>query len=223
MYIDIHRHSEDNGKAQFVLRNLFPDQLSEIRPNNYYSVGLHPWFVNENSLNTDIRSIDEVCNSRNILALGETGLDKVKPIPFEWQLKAFQKQVELAESIQKPVIIHCVKAYSEVISIRKKLKATQPWIFHWFNASMQLAKELIEGGCYMSFGHMLFHKNSRACKSFLEVPFDKLFLETDDASYNIEEIYKQASVLRKISEEELIQQVIRNFEKVFKIEIKDVL
>lgn len=82
------------------------------------------------------------------MAIGEVGLDKVTSTPFDLQMNILQKQLELAKKYDKPVIIHCVKAYSDLIKIKKRDFKMQVWIFHGFNTSWQVAEQLLQMHCY---------------------------------------------------------------------------
>lgn len=219
MYIDIHRHSSDNGKANFVLRNLFHNQTEQVSQTPYCSVGLHPWHVSEGLINSSIDFVEVASNSKNVLAIGETGIDKAVAIDLDLQREAFQSQIEIAKKVSKPLIIHCVKAYDELLSFRKNANHNQPWIFHWFNAAPQTAFDFIGKGCFLSFGHMLFKEESKAFKSFLKIPLDSFFLETDDVDVSIVEVYERAAWLKNISIGVLMKQIEANFETCFGIHL----
>jgi TatD DNase family protein len=151
-----------------------------------------------------------------VIAIGETGLDKASGTPYDIQLPVFEKQMKIAGSLGKALIIHCVRSYSEMLFYRKKSDQSLPWIFHWFNADEQTAAELIRKNCYLSFGHMLFREQSRAYRTFASMAPDHLFFETDDAGYTIRQIYERAAAIRNISVEELKAQIIDNFDRCFK-------
>jgi TatD DNase family protein len=214
MHIDIHRHANDLGTAQHVLRNLFHNQTDEIEPGRYYSIGLHPWHVNEESLLRDIEMIRKASVHPQIIAIGETGLDKKVNIPLDLQLKAFKMQIEIAKEVNKPMIIHCVRSYNEVFDL-KKTSLQKPWLIHWFNASSEMGLQLVDKGFYLSFGHMLFHENSKAFKSFLHIPPEKIFFETDDAEYHIAEIYMRAASLLEMTAGELELKIESNYRIFF--------
>ena len=181
MYLDIHRHSSTKGKADKVLRNLFHCETSEIENTDFCSVGLHPWHVKKDTLQHDIELVRSSAPEKKVFAIGEVGLDKAIDTSLEIQQKAFSAQIEIAKELKKPMIIHCVRAYNELLAFRKSSKHNNPWIIHWYNASSQIGFELIEKGCLLSFGHMLFKETSKAYKTFLEIPLKYVFFETDDA------------------------------------------
>lgn len=217
MFIDIHRHSAYHGNADIVLRNIFHFATHQVEDQPYCSVGLHPWHLKENSVDEDIEKVKEVAGNRKVIAIGETGLDKSKETPLDLQKKVFKEHVQLAKDLSKPMVIHCVRGYSEMLQLRKELQHEKAWIFHWFNSNEQTGMDLIEKGCYLSFGHMLFNETSKAYKAFPHIPLDNIFLETDDADFSIHDIYEKAAELRNIALKDLKQQIKLNFEKVFDI------
>jgi TatD DNase family protein len=215
MYIDIHRHSINKGKANICLINLFNNQATELLPHQIYSLGLHPWYVNANTLVNDIEEVKYASENQQIIAIGETGLDKKIITSFELQMEAFKKQIEVAINVNKPMIIHCVRAYNEILEAKKAAGKTKPWLIHWYNADIQMALQLIKKGFYLSFGHMLFNETSKAFKAFPKIPLEYIFFETDDAGYEIDEIYKRASDLLGIPISQLEKQIEINFETFF--------
>lgn len=217
MYIDIHRHSADPGTANIFIRNLFHNQTNEIIPGSFFSVGLHPWNVNLNTLTKDVNQVLACADNPLIVAVGETGLDKKIKTGLEIQLRAFELQIEIAKSANKPMIIHCVGAYNEIFELKLKSGATKPWLLHWFNANVQMGLQLVSKGFYLSFGHMLFKKDSKACKAFTQMPLEFIFFETDDAGYEIDEIYHRASELLAIPLSVLEKKIEQNFESFFGI------
>jgi TatD DNase family protein len=217
MKIDIHRHARDPGSAKRVIRNLFPYQATEIEAKQYYSIGLHPWHVNAGTLESDINKIRETAKDDRVVAIGETGLDKTIKVPVELQQRAFSAQIEIAKELNKPIIIHCVRAYNEIFSLRLESKHNKPWIIHWFNASLEMGKQLISKNFYLSFGHMLFNKKSKAYSAFPDLPGDRILLETDDADCTIDEVYQQASLLVGLNMAKLEKRVETNFINCFSV------
>ena len=219
MLIDIHRHSSSKGNADQVLRNLFHSEVDQIESTNICSIGLHPWHLNPDTWREDIMVIKDYAGSDKVLAIGETGLDKAIETPLEDQRNAFNIQLQIASDFNKPVIIHCVRAYDELLSFRKNSNNKLPWIIHWYNGSPQTGEDLIKKNCYLSFGHMLLNEKSKAYKTFLKVPLEKVFFETDDANINIDEVYKRAATLRNIKEEKIVEIIKHNFEMCFKTKL----
>jgi len=214
-YIDIHTHTYHPDPEVVQLVNVFPGELEKLELPALFSVGLHPWHVAENTWNDQLELVGSVAGNPAVMAIGEIGLDKKAAIPYNMQGLVFEKQLGIAELWNKPVIIHCVRSYSEMLFYRKKSVQSIPWIFHWFNARELIATELIRKNCYLSFGHLLFNPQSRACQLFRDLPLERIFLETDDAGYTIREVYHHAAAIRDISPEELIIGIRDNFTRCF--------
>lgn len=217
MFIDIHRHSSNKGAADIVVRNLFPSEVNQVNNKEYYSVGLHPWHTNSPNLDAKLEVVANYSYNQNVIAIGETGIDKSIDADIAIQNRAFNVQVEIAKAVDKPMIIHCVRAYDDILRIKKKSAHHQPWIIHWFNASTEMALDLIRKGCYLSFGVTLFKENTKAFRSFLQIPVERIFLETDDANLTIKDVYNKAALNRGISIEELQKQLSENFNNCFGI------
>ena len=217
MYIDIHKHSAESPSNTLVLRNLFPEQMNEIVTGKYYSIGLHPWYSNIKNFFSILNTLREYALKKEVIAIGETGLDQKVDIPYIKQIGAFESQVEIAEKHKLPVIVHCVRAYNDLIRFRKKADQSLPWIIHWFNASKQIADELLSMNCYLSYGCMLFNETSKAFHLFKQLPVEKIFFETDDTEYSIEKVYNKAAELKNITVSELQNKIILNFKNCFQI------
>ena len=149
-----HKYTQQNNVLELV--NQYPKDFDESIP--YYSVGIHPWYIDEQGLDNDLALIESKLKEKNCLAIGECGLDKRIEMPFELQQLVFEKQLLLAQKYSKPVVIHCVAAFEEVIAIKKRSKITIPLIIHGFSKSEQLAKQLVNNGFYLSFGKYLLRK-----------------------------------------------------------------
>jgi TatD DNase family protein len=216
-YLDIHTHSFYQQPETTLVVNVFPDELEKLQSGAYFSVGLHPWHIRETELECAVEQVRSSGADPRVIAIGETGLDKVVSIPYNIQRLAFEKQLDIAVSVAKPVVIHCVKSFSEMLAYRKKSDQSIPWIFHWFNSDRQTAAELIRKNCYLSFGPILFNEQSRAFRMFHTLPAERIFFETDDAGYSIREVYERAAQIRNIQVEELKVQIMDNFARCFKI------
>jgi TatD DNase family protein len=212
---DIHTHSFYQLDNTRILLNVFPEESEKFSHPCYFSTGLHPWFIKAGSMEKNLEWIEKQAGNSHVLAIGEIGFDKIIDVPWEDQTYTFERQLALAEKLNKPVIIHCVKAYNELIVYRNTSDQKIPWIFHWFNASAEIAHELIRRNCYLSFGHMLFYKNSKAFRIFKGIPVGSVFFETDDTGYKIRDIYDQAAMLKGMPLSSLIQQIHDNFMQCF--------
>jgi TatD DNase family protein len=194
------------------LVNQYPQDFEESIP--FYSIGIHPWYIVEERIEADLEIIARQLQEKNCLAIGECGLDKRIEIPMDLQQLVFEKQLALAEKHQKPVVIHCVAAFQEVIDIKKRLHISVPMIIHGFSKNEQVAKSLLDNGFYLSFGKYLL-RNPELETVFKSVPNDRFFLETDTVEETIDEVYALAAKYRNIGIEELQKIIENNFQNVF--------
>lgn len=215
-YIDIHTHQKKNDVVSVL--NLFPEELSKINDTAYFSVGLHPREVSKVNIERQLELVENSAIHKNILAVGEIGLDKYKA-EFELQKDVFIKQIKIAEKFKKPIIIHCVKAYSELQEILKKMDFKLPIIIHRYSGNITIAEELIKLGSYFSFGHELFNERSKTPKVFTKIPISRIFLETDDFNISVQEVYAKASELKDVNIMEIILGIKKNFQDCFQINL----
>ena len=213
-YIDVHTHSA--REDCYYLRNIFAQDLEAGLPLEIpCSIGLHPWHILQFNAESCLEKVGEFAILPQVLAIGETGLDRNIETSLDIQEKVFMEQILISEKISKPLVIHCVKAYSDIIHLRKTKEWNMKWMFHWFNENIAIANELINLDCYLSFGRSLFHPNGRNAEVFRVIPIDRIFLETDDAEITIENVYARAAELKAVSVIELKQIINENFRNVF--------
>lgn len=213
-FFNLHTHKFTNNSQILELVNQYPWEFDESIPQ--YSIGIHPWYIDENRIESDLKTIEEKLQLKQCLALGECGLDKRIEILLTLQIEVFEKQIALAEKYQKPLVLHLVAAFDELIAIKKRLKISVPIIIHGFSKNEQVAKQLIDNGFYLSFGKYLL-RNPELENVFKLVPDDKFFLETDTIEENLEEVYTLAAKYKNIQIEELIEMINSNFKTVFKM------
>ena len=194
--------------------NLFPEDIKTINPTGFYSIGIHPWNVSKNNIDKQLKILSETAQKENILAIGEIGLDKLHP-EFDLQKTVFLKQINIAKTLNKPIIVHCVKAFSELLEILKTEKLKIPVIVHRYSGNITVAKQLLKFGYYLSFGHELFNSQSKVPKVFKKIPLENIFLETDDAEITIEEVYEKAAEIKSVSVTEISEKIRSNFKNCF--------
>ena len=164
----------------------------------------------------NISQILSFSDSQILKAIGECGLDRACDSDFELQREVFIKQIELSEQYHKPLIIHAVRSYPDIISIRKETKSNQPWIIHGFNGNEHSAEQLLRhDGIYLSLGDVLFKNEKRAERLLDIIPSDRLFLETDVAERSIVEVYEKVSLLSGVATDILRKDIFDNFVKIF--------
>jgi TatD DNase family protein len=211
-FFNLHTHNFTDKHDILELVNQYPSEFDAAIP--HYSIGIHPWKIDENSINDELIIIENKLPLENCLAIGECGLDKRIEVPVDLQVSVFEKQLLLAEKYKKPVIIHCVAGFQETIEMKKRLNISVPMIIHGFSKSEELAKQLLDNGFYISFGKYLL-RNPELEGVFKSVPNDRFFLETDTIEEGIREVYALAAKYRNIELNELKQITENKFRKVF--------
>lgn len=215
-FFNLHTHKFINQLEVLELVNQYPQEFDGEIP--FYSIGIHPLFIDENRLEKDFQILEQKLAMSQCLALGECGLDKYSETSFDVQLSVLEKQLVLAEKYNKPVVIHCVAAFQELVQIKKRLKITVPMIIHGFSKKEQLAKQLIDAGFYISFGKSLL-QNPKLESIFKSIPNDRFFLETDTVEEGIREVYTLAAKYKNIDIEDLQRLIEVNYKTVFDLRL----
>lgn len=208
-FINIHTHHKPRLENEFVIRNAFMKLSTEqIEKLNYaVSVGLHPWHLHQMTVNECMDQLVELATLPNVLAIGETGIDKAIEIPVSKQIEYFDVQLTVAKAVQKPLIIHAVRSYTEFVPFLKKTKL--PFIFHQFQGNEQQAKELLKYNVKLSFGKNLFEPKST--EVFAKLPNEAFLLETDTThAIHIGDIYNKAAEIKGLEMDKLKSIVFRN-------------
>jgi TatD DNase family protein len=216
-FIDIHVHDGVTGSGIFILESLMahenkiPEDISGVS----FTYGIHPWFLNDTNYDEQIAAVEKAVSYPNIIGIGEAGFDKLRGPSIELQRRAFMEQVAIAETIRKPVVIHCVRAWDELLPMYKKLRPKMPWLIHGFRGNSQLAAQLISKGMYLSFwfSFVMRKESSGLLKS---IPGDRIFLETDGAPIDIRTIYDKVASDLDLTVDDLKTLIVNNFNEFFK-------
>ncbi len=214
-YINIHSHNKIappfEGIENFNIEDINSNQIFPLS----YSIGLHPWNLNKNNVDSLLMQLENLAYNNEVKAIGECGIDRVVSKDINLQREVFYYQLELAERLNKAIIIHNVRAFSDMLEILKKLKPNIPLIFHGFTGNQEILKKLLQYNSYFSFGYNLFNENSKASRIISKVPRNCLFLETDEWEGRIDEIYAIASKKLNISIIELRSQIYYSYKSLF--------
>lgn len=209
-FIDIHTHHPQNSAEIRSVQNLFLQDIELEKDLNFqFSAALHPWHAANFSAEQVSVMLKNLENKPGLIAIGETGMDKVCTADFQHQKRLFELHLEFAEKLRKPLIIHAVKSWNELIGYRKRSKV--PFILHGYSAGTELTKQLTGLGCYFSVGKSVLQITPRFRESIKIIPLTSLFLETDDSSVNIIEIYAEVSKILGLTLDELKIQIDNNF------------
>jgi TatD DNase family protein len=224
-FIDLHTHNRNNAAGvvsvlNFSQKDFENDQITE--GGYFHSAGLHPWFLNKENFEYDFEKLTQLVQNQNIIAIGECGLDKLKGEDMAFQTRVFDDQIHLAESVSKPVVIHCVRAFGEIIAVKKRLKPSVPLIIHGFNKNEAVLTELLRHDFFISIGSAILLKNGqnteggRLAKIIHKIPLDRLFFETDDAeNVPTSEIYAAAAKALELDLSNLKSIIYHNFKTTF--------
>jgi TatD DNase family protein len=217
-YIDIHVHGGKPSPGIFILESLMAheDKLPEDLPGIAFTFGIHPWFLDEENHHRHIRLVRNNFGLPGIIAIGEAGFDKLKGPSPELQRIAFEEQVSVSEKAMNPVIIHCVRAWDELLAVQKKIRPKMPWLVHGFRGNKELASQLISKGMYLSIWFE-FAVRKESAELFRHLPRDRFFLETDGADVDIRKIYEKVANDLVIEVEELKSIIFNNFNAFFRI------
>lgn len=209
---DIHSHhpSTEEGVCTVVNHEQHNGVCTASTP--YASIGIHPWQLHPDSFDKRFQALEQALTDRRFVAIGEVGLDKLRsPASPAFQLKALERLAMLAQAAKLPLIVHCVRAGSELMALHKRLRPSSPWVWHGFRGKPQLAKALIDQGFYLSFGPRF------QTESLLITPPNRLLLETDDSLASPHTLLKDMAALRQVEPEGLRLQINENAKQILGI------
>lgn len=216
-YLDFHTHKLSRANEANITE-IVSLHLDKETAYNLYTIGKHPWFTDSELSNKEKQHLKTHLQNENCLALGEVGLDKLKGLSINAQKDILRSQLNIAEELNKPVIVHCVRAFDQLLQVKKEFPQLKKWCIHGYARHAKLAEQLIQQGFYISLMPVL--QPTETYKTLLRsLPIEKLFLETDSMpNITIEQLYLQASKIIDISVDELKSQLMQNAENFFKNE-----
>ena len=206
IYFDFHHHISTRTTGIYNLN------IGESPCKEYFSAGIHP------NSSLDFKEdyfvwLTEITKHERCLAIGECGLDGLIKVDDDRQEALFVRQIELANERNIPLLIHCVRRFSQIIHLKKI--AEVPMIIHGFNKRKTIGDELQKHDFYLSFGKSVL-QNVNLQEFVKGFPPEKLFLETDGVDFNIELLYQKVAELKNIPVEKLQLQIQKNL-KIFNI------
>lgn len=220
-YLDIHTHQRLHNEDVVRVDCLSAKELKGHTELPFMTAGIHPWWLEESSLE-EIEKLKnhilELATGNRLWAIGETGIDRLYPEFLDQQIELFKWHIDLAHQYQLPLIIHSVRAGSDILKIIKEAKPETPWIFHDFRGNDVLARDILRlhPDSYFSFGLSL--DNSPQIRELLPLlPLDHIFLETDAQKHlDIHDIYLRAAECLGIDIDLLKSQIWQNFKRIDK-------
>ena len=169
--------------------------------------GIHPWDAERGS---DLPDFD-YCD-----IIGETGLDYACEVDKLAQERLFRAHLEAAERLQKPVVLHTVRAFEPTIKILAEYNIAGV-VFHGFIGSQQQAAEALRRGYYLSFGVRSL-RSPKTRQAIVATPLDRLFCETDDdPSLDIAKVYAEVAEIKGVTLAELERYIYENYKRLFRL------
>ena len=199
----------------------------------YATVGISPNDIDVVDINS-IEEIRQIAKNNKVVAIGEIGLD------YYWnkenkdiQKDFFIKQIELANELNLPIVIHCRDALMDILDILKnKIIPQNKGIFHCCVLNKEFIKEAVKLGFYISFSGNITFKSAKPEDAVNEVPIDKILIETDSPylspepfrgmrndSRNVKLVAKKISEIKKMNINEIAQITYENAKKVYGIKL----
>lgn len=207
MLLDIHTHDTDIVVPGESIVSVEPPRFMPVE-GVYYSVGIHPWRIME-TVPEDWDCLQKALSHPMVCAVGEAGLDKLTEADMEVQKEVFIRQILLSEAVGKPLIIHCVRAFNELVELKRKYHPRMPWVVHGFRNNLHIARRLMDEGIYFSLGERYQAEVLR------QMPLDRLLTETDVSTLEIHEIIRRMAAERGIDVACLCEKIDENARRIF--------
>lgn len=160
-YYDIHTHQMPFHKEDIAIINRIVSPMGDMQPGPLLdtvirSYGIHPWYIY--NVKEQMDGLRGLASGPEVVAIGEAGLDTLAESPMDLQKEVFLAQADLAEETHKPLIIHCVKAWADLIACKKAVKPEMPWIIHGFEVMVNLPLSWFAWGFISLSGIALTHR-----------------------------------------------------------------
>ncbi len=209
-------------------------ELASKYPQIYTVLGISPNDIGENveNIQGEIKQIEELAKNEKVVGIGEIGLDYYwNKENKELQQFAFIKQIELANKLDLPIVIHTREAVMDTIEILKKYLVNQKGVFHCCPLNLELIKEALKLGFYISFAGPITFKNAKNADEVIKlVPDDRMLIETDSPylapepnrgkrndSTNVKYIAQKIANVKGYSIEQVAKMTYENTCRIFKI------
>ncbi|MGC7871640.1 TatD family hydrolase [Desulfosporosinus sp. SYSU MS00001] len=206
-------------------------QLAQNYDFIYAAIGVHPHNAEEFSDDVMVQ-LQALAQHPKVLAWGEIGLDYYRDLsPRAMQQEVFIQQIELANKVGLPIVIHDRDAHQDVLEIVKAHPPKYGGVLHCYSGSWEMAKVLLKLGFYLSFAGPLTFKNARhTVEVARNAPIDRILAETDspyltpeprrgkrnEPAY-VREVVRKLAEIKELSIEEMALQTMHNAETIFKL------
>jgi TatD DNase family protein len=175
------------GASRGIESNFKAKEIAASNENVWFTAGVHPHDAKDI---TDLFRLEQILKDPKLRAIGETGLDYYRDwAPKDLQLKLFEAHLEVAKQMNLPVVIHSRDAAKDCLAVIKRFLPLKG-VFHCFSDSLEIAKQVIDIGFYVSIpGSLTFKKADLLRETVAQIPLDRILLETD-APYLAPEPYR---------------------------------
>lgn len=210
MLIDIHTHNleaESSSHLRFIVGKHY--------------LGIHPWdLVEPFELEFYEKQFEQVKKKLDqyVIGIGECGLDRRRTgvADIGTQMDVLGWHFDFANKLNMPIILHCVRAYSDLLHVLKIKKYNGKILLHDYNGNEEVTLKLRPYDCYFSFGRSLFNRDNKAAELLKLLPREKIFLESDSHNnFSFESIYQRASFILGMDQVELEVQMEKNLVEFF--------
>ena len=223
---------------KFITMSVSPDnwpivlQLSKVFPHVHAALGIHPWYVSAQS-NAQIQSLEHLLKTKDVIALGEIGLDfsACYLSSKHLQIEVFETQLSLAEKFAKPISVHAIKAHNDVYLRLREHNVTG--VIHGLGSSPEVANNYIDCGFKIGVNGVLLRDNARRYHELVtHVGIEHLVLETDYPNvllpglvksnlHDIIRVAEKVAMLLNLSFDEVLSKTNQNAQDVFGLTLSD--
>lgn len=203
--------------------------------------GLHPWKVEQRSMQWRDTLVDYLTRFPQS-SIGECGLDRWrKEVDFEQQTIVFTQHLAIAKELDRPLTIHCLKAWDALMIALKRCAPLPPFLLHSYSGPVNLIPALVRLGAHFSFsGYFLHQRKKSAFDAFAAVPLDRLLIESDapdmappleyQGAFHHPDFHHPADMarclpalaaLRKISTEDCAHACYENAQRLFRLRLAE--
>ena len=208
---DAHAHGIPRANSPVSRLWNIGDPSCPVPEDVFFSAGIHPWDAGK----YELAAFFPLFDSPRCLAVGECGLDRTSEAPLPVQMKVFEAQIAEAERRGKPLMIHCVRCFPELLRLKSLRSADAPaWVIHGFRGTKRKAFDLLDAGCVLSFGAGLL-RDAGNMDYFAEIPLDRILVETDESPELFDRILAEAAAMHLLPPSELAAAVRTNFKRIF--------
>lgn len=210
-FTDVHTHFINPSNA-FVID--ISDDYTKASEVDFFSAGIHPKTSKTfEELTDSFLALSSLAEEKNCAAIGECGFDKFSPLSITEQEKIFSAQIALAQRFNKPLIIHCVRLYNEVVRCLNKARFTLPVVLHGYNADSQTTKNLLK---YSNINFSFSERTLTGEKSLPLIPLERIFLESDtNEKTDFAKLINNIADVKNASFDEIKTGIENNFKRLF--------